>query len=338
MTESKKILTNIELSSLAGKARAAKLSPERRSEIAKIANNAKNTKGLVKATHDGSIEIGNGKLECYVLKDGTRILSNESIAKCLGFNKPNSERQKKEESTGVPYFMGADNIKSLISAEMMSSLKVINFSSKKGTKASGVNAILFPEICDLFLKARDLGILTEQQKHIAQSSEIMIRSLAKIGIIALIDEATGYEEERARGELQTLLKKIISDELLPWTQTFPHEFFRNAYRLFGWKYKEGQCQHPQYMGGFINKFIYDAISPEVRKELQSKNPFDPEKNCNKHKHHQFLTHEYGRGALEKQLMTVIGLMRASRCKEEFEGLFDRVFKGTSQLDWICQFM
>jgi hypothetical protein len=47
---------------------------------------------------------------------------------------------------------------------------------------------------------------------------------ARVGIIALVDEATGYQEVRDHEALQEILKRYISEELLVWVRTFPMEF------------------------------------------------------------------------------------------------------------------
>jgi len=56
--------------------------------------------------------------------------------------------------------------------------------------------------------------LSPRQKIIADQCEILVRSFAKVGIIALVDEATGYQYEREKAELQVILKTYISEEIL----------------------------------------------------------------------------------------------------------------------------
>ena len=64
------------------------------------------------------------------------------------------------------------------------------------------------------LEARKNIHLSPRQRIIADQCEILLRSFAKIGIIALIDEATGYQYEREQAELQAILKAFISEEVL----------------------------------------------------------------------------------------------------------------------------
>jgi hypothetical protein len=42
--------------------------------------------------------------------------------------------------------------------------------------------------------------------------ELVHRGLARVGIVALVDEATGYQEIRDRLALQAILDKYVTDE------------------------------------------------------------------------------------------------------------------------------
>lgn len=69
------------------------------------------------------------------------------------------------------------------------------------------------DIADGILEARSHIKLSPRQEIIADQCEILIRSFAKVGIIALVDEATGYQKVREE-TLQTILKLYISNEIL----------------------------------------------------------------------------------------------------------------------------
>ncbi|MEL5367319.1 P63C domain-containing protein, partial [Serratia nevei] len=87
---------------------------------------------------------------------------------------------------------------------------------------------------DVYLQAREAGVITRSnQLDTARKAEILVRSLAKVRIIALVDEATGYQELRPRDALQAFLDKVISKELAAWAKKFPDEFYENIYKLRG---------------------------------------------------------------------------------------------------------
>ncbi|CAG8522013.1 16987_t:CDS:2 [Racocetra persica] len=80
-------------------------------------------------------------------------------------------------------------------------------------------------------EARKNMDLSPRQAIIAAQGEILVRSFAKIGLIALVDEATGYQYEREKAELQAILKTYIAEEILEWQKTFQLDFYKEIFRL-----------------------------------------------------------------------------------------------------------
>lgn len=143
-------------------------------------------------------------------------------------------------------------------------------------------------------------------------------------ITALVDEATGYQEVRARQELQRILDAYIAAELRPWTRMFPPEFFEQVYRMQGWDYKPGTSKRTPAVGKLVNKYVYEQLPDGVLPELQRRNP-KTEKGYRRHKHFQFLTADTGNVHLDKQITLVTALMRIARNRAEFEDMFERAF-------------
>src|SRR3972149_1870336 len=77
-------------------------------------------------------------------------------------------------------------------------------------------------------------MLAQNQYQLADRAEIIITALAKTGIVGLIDEATGYQQIRARDALQAYLDRVLRKELASWVRRFPNEFFEQIYRLNEW--------------------------------------------------------------------------------------------------------
>jgi hypothetical protein len=148
--------------------------------------------------------------------------------------------------------------------------------------------------------------------------------LARVGIIALVDEATGYQEVRARDELQAILDLYVRPEFRSWVRMFPDDFFEQVFRLNGWEFKPGNTKRNPQTGKLINRYIYDQLPPGVHDELRRRNP-RTEKGYRRHKHHQYLTADTGNVHLDRQVATVTTLMRIAKDKREFEELFERAF-------------
>ena len=281
---------------------------------------------ILKATHFGKITIGEKELTCAVLEDGTRILSSTAMFKAFGRSRGilNNEFVSGEN---LPIFMTANNLKPYIDKALDAGENFsIKYIAKDKRILDGYKATILPTICDIFLQARQDKNLTQSQESLALVSEILIRSLSKIGIISLIDEATGYQEERERDELQKLLSLYVREEFLPWTRRFPLDFYKEMFRLKGWEYK-GNAKSP-LVGQYTNKFVYDVLPEMVLDELRNKNPLVKNKSnenkfYRKYKFHQFLTENIGISHLDKHLASVITIMKLSDNWEHFESLFNR---------------
>ena len=152
-----------------------------------------------------------------------------------------------------------------------------------------------------------------------------MRALADIGLIALVDEATGYQQFRARDDLQRILAAYISPELLPWAKRFPDTFYEELHRVRGWKYRPETSARTAYIGKLTKALIYDPLPPGVIQDLEAKNPYVHEKKRRKHLHHQLLTPGIGHPHLEKQIVSVTTLLRVSDNWKEFSRHFSRAF-------------
>jgi hypothetical protein len=187
-----------------------------------------------------------------------------------------------------------------------------------------VNANLIPEICEIWLKARDAGVLQPSQEAIARKADALMRALVRVAIIALVDEATGYQEVRDRDELHRILAAYINQDMLPWSQRFPTDFYQELFRLKGWPYNPPSLKRPQIVGKITNDLIYAKLPEGVLKDLREKNPV-VSGGRRRYKHHQFLTSDIGNPHLEKQVAAVTTLMRVSNTWQGFMRLFEKAY-------------
>lgn len=306
-----------------GIARAENLSKARRSEIAREAALARWGDKATTAINDGSLALGSREIRCAVLADGRRVLSQQTVLQTLGRAR-SAKGRTGSEAGGLPPFLAAANLAPFISEDLRGMMEPIPYRPITGGRAYGYRAEILPLVCDVYLEADAAGKLLKSQRPTAEICGILVRSLAKVGIIALVDEATGYQEIRARDELQRILEYYVQAELRPWMKTFPDDFFKEIYRLQGWEYRPGTSKRNQGVGKLVNKYVYEKLPPGVLEELCELNPVTT-KGWRRHKHHQYLTENGGNRHLEKQISTVTTLMRISSTKAEFEDLFERAF-------------
>lgn len=279
---------------------------------------------ILKATHFGKITIGDKELTCAVLEDGTRILSSTAMFKA--FDRTKRGKHKEESAVeGMPTFVNANNLKPYVDKALSAVATFsVNYIAKDKRTLEGYRAEILPVICDIYLQARQDNVLMPNQLPIAQASEILVRSLSKIGIIALIDEATGYQEERERDELQKLLSIYITSEFLDWAVRFHEEFYKELFRLRGWEYK-GKAKSP-YVGKITNWLTYYRLPKGILEELKRLNPILNEATkSRKHNLWQRLSKEHGVKHLDMLISTLTSMMRGCDTWGEFEKFFRKSF-------------
>lgn len=314
-----------------GKARAGNLSREERSAIAAEGGRARALAAskLPHVAYPGVLDMGGTPIPCAVLSDGQRVLSESGIAQAiLGGRSGASKRAKKaaqDSGAPIPIFIAPDRLKPFIDQALLDGpLRPIQYLEGRRVVV-GYDARILRAVCEIWLRAREAGALQKQQLDKAQRAEQLMRALADLGLIGLVDEATGYQKVRARDELQKILAAYISPELLPWTKRFPDAFYEELHRIRGWKYNAGSNARTAYIGKLTKALIYDPLPPGVIHELERKNPYDPTKRRRKHLHHQLLTKDVGHPHLEKQIVSVTTLLSVSDDWKEFTRLFAKKF-------------
>ena len=148
------------------------------------------------------------------------MLSQADFLVALGRHRKANVRSEGGEEH-IPAILQGKAINPFISKEILEKSRPIRFRTPSGANASGYRADLLPDVCEIYLKAREAGVLPHNQQHVAQHAEILIRGLANVGIIALVDEATGYQNLRARDALAKILEAFVAKELRKWVRTFP---------------------------------------------------------------------------------------------------------------------
>ncbi|WP_437979230.1 P63C domain-containing protein [Sorangium sp. So ce295] len=307
-----------------GLARRDALSPEERKSIAQraAAERWAAIKGLPRETHTGILDLGAG-IPCSVLSNGKRVFSVNGLLRAFGSG--GKSRTALPDGTPVPEFLAANNLQPFISTELSDRLaNTIKFMPMSGgSPAYGYLADILNLVCEALLDARRAGVLRPNQLRVADGAEIVMRAFAKVGVIALIDEATGYQADRASDELQRLVEAYVVEDMRPWVRLFPDSFFRQVYRIHGWQYKPGVTQGPRYVGKFINKYVYERLPPPVLARLRELNPVVDKRR--KHKHHQFLSEALGEPTVDRHLASVTTLMTVSSTKTHFEEMFRVAF-------------
>ncbi len=315
------MLADDSIQSMGGKARADALSGEQKSEIARKA--AETRWALPKSTHEGAIPLAKKSISCAVLEDGTRLLTQQGFLLALG-RAAKAKGGQGATVDGVIPFLAASNLKPFILKELHESTKPVRFRTINGSAAFGFKAEILPMVCEVYLDARAAGVLHSSQERVAENADLIIRGLARVGIVALIDEATGYQEIRDRLALAKILERYLLNEgYRKWERTFQVDYYKEIFRLRGWSFEPKSTARPQLIGKFTRNIVYDRLEAGILKRLDELNPKDPESGKRKRKFFQYFTGDVGVPELKEHLSNVVFLMKAS---DNWQDFIDRLDK------------
>ena len=274
--------------------------------------------GILAGSPDRPLVIGDVEIPCYVLEGEHRVLAQRGMATGLGMSETSGGNRFRD-------FVGSQTIKPYISNDLMLGINkpVLFRNPSGGGLAFGYPAELLVKVCHAVLAARDAGALGKRQEHIAHRCDLLIRALSTVGIIALVDEATGYQEIRDRNSLAVILEKLLSETWHSWTRTFPYDFYKQIFRLKGWGDPTG-IKRPSVIGHYTNDLVYQRVAPGILDALKNRNPVLPS-GARRRRHHQWFTPDFGHPKLQEHITGVIALMRASSNWSQFKRLLDRAF-------------
>lgn len=303
-----------------GKAKAAKMTLEERKEAGrKMAQAKKELAALPIAEYgssDAPLKIGDVEIQCYVLNDGTRVLSQRGMYSGLGWGGSSGGER-------LLNFIGGERIKPFLNNDILPAIETpIKFRHPGGGGvAFGYPATILADICDAILAARKAGTLQKQQAHVAERAEILVRGFARVGIVALVDEATGYQRDRERDALAKILEAFVAKEIQPYITTFPPEYYEELFRLRGLEYPPSNPKfRPQYFGLLTNDIVYKRLAPNILEELKKKT-----KSASKGtKLFQSLTPNLGQQKLREHLSSAVTIMKLSNDYPDFIAKMNRI--------------
>jgi hypothetical protein len=286
---------------------------------------------LPHATHQGQMAVGGLLLDCYVLADGRRVFHKRGMARALGL--------KSEGGNAFIKTMSGKGLGSVLPIKLKEMIQnPINFKPLTQDLAHGYDATVLSEVAKAIVTADRAGLLTKAQHALAEQAQILLNAFAKIGVIALIDEATGYQQIRNPEALRLLVQQYVDEEMRQWEKEFPDSFYDEINRMYGNKTlkqtKTGVVvqNRPQHIAGFTREYVYSPLeNGEVLRELDRVNPVVDLKGTRKARFHQHLKLGYGLEKLRKQVREVETLVSVSDTIGQFKRLFAKRYHGQGDL-------
>lgn len=302
-----------------GHARAAKLSQQERSAIASAAakrrweERPRPTDGMPRVLQEyrGTLDLAGMSLPCAVV-DGpegvVRVLSENGITNAILGGRSGASKRLKSGGALLPIFLAPRQLKPFISNELLDGpLKPIDYIDGDRV-VRGYNATIITSVCKVWLKAREMGALQAQQLDKAQKAEALIAALASTGVVALVDESTGYEKARPQNALQAYLEMVLRKELAAWVKKFPDEFYENIYKLKGWAWPGMGKNRYSVVAHYTRDLVYERLGPGILDALCAKSPKN-EKGQRPNKLHMWLTEDIGDPMLAQHLHSLLMFQR-----------------------------
>jgi hypothetical protein len=257
-------------------------------------------KKLPNAKWMGALSVGEAEFPVYVLDDGRRVISRTGATGLLTKGK------------------GGGNLESYLNVQALKDYRpemqaMIEFTIEGVVNKTvlGFEAETFLEICRAYVSALAGGALkTDTQREIAARCGMFLAACAKIGLIALIDEATGYQYDRAEDALQVKLRAYLEKEMRPWEKTFPDALWIEFARLTNWQ--GSVTQRPKYWGKLVMELVYQYLDEDVADWLKNNAPA-PQGNLS---YHRWLTSQYGLRKLVEHIWMLIGMARSCQTMRE----------------------
>lgn len=266
------------------------------------------------AKYSGTLKLGDTIVDCYVLDTGERVISLRATVTAI----------TDKEGGGLEAYIGVEPLKPYINSKLLLE-QIIEFDIpgvRNLPRAKGITAENFLEICHAYVKAlSEKALKTERQRDIAIKCSVLLSSCSKVGLIALIDEATGYQYERPIDALQVKLQLFISEEMRNWEKTFPDELWEEFGRLTNWQ--GALHSRPKYWGTLVMELIYDALDHDVAEHLKTHKP-PPRHGTN---YHQWLSQDFGLKALLTHIHQVIGIAKTCDTIHELKEKVAHYYKG-----------
>ena len=277
------------------------------------------------ATHNGQLRIGSVELECHVLDDGQRVFSSGDLLKAFNLDYVNTPQ--KSHTQIFTTFLDRIRFYSFSNQDLSNHIQnpvLFRMPAKGGHPRRGYPVELLPEICSAILKQADpkAKSLPIDLYPAADQARMLLSAFAKVGIVALVDEATGYQRDMET--LQGILDKYLAKEQSAWAKRFPDEFYKEMFRLKNWQWRGMKVNRPGVVGTYTKEIVYNRLAPGLLDELERLNP-TTEDGRRKARHHQWLSPDIGHPELNLHLFAVTKIMKTCSTWEQFKRKITQAF-------------
>jgi hypothetical protein len=269
-------------------------------------------------TGRGALTIGDVEIECYVLDDKMRVITNRGAVKALTGN----AAKKAGAGTGdLARYIG--NLPRRFAD--LSLAQEIEFDTGNGALAHGRSAAWFIKVCNAYVDAFFAGELRPNQAHLAANARAIVAAAATVGIEDMIDEATGYLPDADDTPTARFVKHLFRTEPRAWERFWPEDVVREFCRTF--RIRQTQA-FPAPLLGVIGKLYNTRFGDDGHEELKRINPRGPDRDM----HHQHFEDRL-LDMFNRDMGAIRAYLIASSSKDMFWELWTNYCNGGGQLRW-----
>lgn len=305
------------------KARAEKLTPEERSDIAKRAATARWGVKPPKATHKGNFKEEFGfDVECYVLDDQqkTAVIHQRGMGAALGFSAQGGGRLTRfiNGKTIAPY-LGLELKEKLENPLVFQGLDTVS-GEPSNKRLHGFDVTLLIDVCKAIVTADAEGKLHRSQGGLAKQAHVILNASAKAGIKGLVYALAGYDATRE--EVIAAFKLYVRSEAREYEREFPNQLYEEWYRLY--KLPKPERNKPWKFKHLTVDQVYIPLAKshgKIHQLVVAQRDASGERGK---RLHQFLA-DIGVKALRTHLGQLLGIAQISKNQREYEKYVNKVF-------------
>ncbi len=267
---------------------------------------------LPRAVAEGVMMFGDISVRVAVLTTGQHVLMDIDMAAGLGVGRGGGSSNCAE----MPSFARAANVKACLEGALLTAPNWRVYFIRKdgrGLPQRGIDARAVPVFLMAIVDADRSGALHKSQEALANGSARMVAWCAGDGLVARIEENTGWWLVRAQAQLDHGLR-LVQPEADGWSKVFPDSFKTEVNRLKGWRQNPRIHLCSPEIGNITRRIVWARLAPGVQEAVEERNPSVRSKKTGRsyrrNRHHQHLTREEGMAALTGHLHGVGALMRA----------------------------
>lgn len=270
------------------------------------------------------LKIGNVALVCFILDNGQRILTKNSMQKALGYD-------GKSDNWLFEFLINVNRLTPVEPVILEALGKDILYTTDSSVIKHAISPNLFVEACRAIVKANADGFLYVSEQKFAKAAENIVTNIGDADIEKLIDFASGYDlfKHNHKEALIRFMQSYGNRQYPIWVRSFPDHFLSAIFAFNGWTWKDLN-EKSEKIGAYLNDIVFSRVDDRLFETLNSSKPKMKYRKQNTQE--QYLENE----DLRAHTSAIVALIRASERNETIlEQLINKSFPKQRNLENVA---